>query len=165
MKVGTKSLLFGVHQFALHPLSVLLAWLVYYKRFPRFHQLCAIVTHDWGYWGSPNMDGDEGSYHPERAADMWRLIPSRFGEQVAAEIEGHSGSYTSKYGLPLSQLFHADKLSVMFYSCYLYIFLGSLSGEILEYMEISGCEKFKTQDKIQWFFGTTHRIMERVYDE
>ena len=164
MKVGTKSLLFGVHQFALHPLCVLLAWLVYYKRFPRLYQLCAIVTHDWGYWGSSNMDGDEGSYHPAYIANVWRKF-GRFGEKVAFEILGHSGSFAAMYYMPISKLFYADKLSVMFYSCYLYIFLGSLSGEINEYMKISGCEKFKIQDKIQWFFGTTHKIMERVYDE
>ncbi|KKK99728.1 hypothetical protein LCGC14_2629800, partial [marine sediment metagenome] len=68
MKTGTKSLLFGVHQFILHPLMVLLAWFVYYKRAPKFYQLCAIVTHDLGYWGLSNMDGEEGSLHPERAA-------------------------------------------------------------------------------------------------
>ncbi len=167
MNVGTKSLLFGVHQFLIHPAFVLLAWLVYYKRPPKFYQLCAIFTHDWGYWGSPNMDGEKGSSHPERAANMWRLF-GKFGRKVAREIDGHSGSYALRYGFPTSELFKADKLSVIFYPCYLYVILGSLSGEILEYMEVSYTKKLsdvKTEDKIKWFFATTHRIMERVYDE
>ncbi len=176
MKVGTKSLLFGVHQFVLHPLTVLLAWLVYYKSIPRFYQLCAIVTHDWGYWDSPNMDGREGSNHPLRAGIMW-LHFGRFGERVANEIIGHSGSYASRVGITKSQLFKADKLSVIFMPCYLYVFLGSLSGEILEYMEISDGErkdlyytdkrfsKARTRVKIQWFFETTHLILKKVYDE
>jgi len=110
------------------------------------------------------MDGEEGSNHPARAANMW-LKFGKFGNRVAVEIAGHSGSYASKYRLPISKLFKADKLSVVFLSCYFYIILSSLSGEINEFMEISGYEKFKIQDKIQWFFGTTHKIMERVYDK
>ena len=164
MKIGTKSLLFGVHQFMLHPALVLLAWLVYYKRFPRLFQLCAIVTHDWGYWGCSNMDGNEGSFHPERAAGLWSYF-GRFGEDVAFEILGHSGSYASHFNFPLSKLFKADKLSVIFLSCFVYIILSSLTGEIIEYMEISGYKRFKTQDKIHWFYDTTHKIMERVYDK
>ncbi len=168
MNIGTKSLLFGVHQFLLHPLFVLLAWFVYYKRAPKFFQLCAIFTHDWGYWGSPNMDGEEGSNHPERAANLWWCF-GKFGEKVAKEIEGHSGSYASLVHVPVSKLFKADKLSVIFMSCYLYVFLGSLSGEIIEYMEISCNAKLnksyiKTKHKIRWFYGTTDRIMGRVYE-
>ena len=164
MKTGTKSLLFGVHQFILHPLVVFLAWMLYYKRLPKFYQLCAIVTHDWGYLGLPNMDGDEGSNHPEKAANMWRFF-GRFGEKVAGEILGHSGNYAGKYRVPQSKLFKADKLSVIFFSCYIYIIFSSLSGEIYEYMEISNWKRFKTKDKIQWFFMTTSKIMERVYNE
>ena len=163
MKIGTKSLLFGVHQFMLHPALVLLAWLVYYKRFPRLFQLCAIVTHDWGYWGCSNMDGNEGSNHPLRAGKMWRY--SKFGRKVMWEIYGHSGSFASVNNFPLSKLFKADKLSMIFLSCFVYLILSSLSGEIIEFMKISGYKKFRTQDKIHWFYGTTHKIMERVYNE
>ncbi len=167
MNVGTKSLLFGAHQFLLHPLMVLLSWLVYYKQMPKFYQLCAIVTHDWGYWGSPNMDGEEGREHPEKAANIWRLS-GKFGVKVIGEILGHSASYASKYRLPVSKLYKADKLSPIFISCYFYVFLGSLSGEILEYMEVSYGRKLynvTTTDKIKWFCGTLKPFIERVYDE
>ncbi len=170
MNVGTKSILFGVHQFVLHPLQVFLAWLVYYKRFPKLHQLCAIVTHDWGYWGSPNMDGEEGSKHPEIIADLWRVLFGKFGKKVAMEIYGHSGSYAWKYNIPISKLYKADKLCVVFIPCYLYVILGSLSGELHEYMENSCQAKLnksyiKTEHKVKWFFQTTGKIMERVYGE
>jgi hypothetical protein len=33
--VGTRSLLFGVHQFLLHPVMVALGWRMLYGRFPR----------------------------------------------------------------------------------------------------------------------------------
>ena len=167
MKIGTKSLLFGVHQFILHPLMVFAAWLLYYKRLPKFYQFCAIVTHDWGYLGLHNMDGEEGSLHPERAANMWRFF-GLFGYKVAREIEGHSGRFASRFYIPKSKLFKADKLSVIFFPCYLYVFLGSLSGEIIEYMEISYNKKLEnvnTKNKIQWFFMTTSKIMGRVFDE
>ena len=176
MNIGTKSLLFGVHQFVLHPLVVLLAWLVYYKSVPKFYQLCAIVTHDWGYWKQHNMDGEEGNNHPERAAKMWRHF-GKFGENVAGEIRGHSGSFASEYGFPQSKLFKADKLCVVFIPCYLYVVLGSLSGEIYEYMGIPNSKlkdlyytdkrffSARMAAKIKWFFQTTGKIMERVYDE
>ncbi len=166
MNIGTKSILFGVHQFVLHPLQVFLAWVVLYKSLPKFHQLCAIVTHDWGYWGSPNMDGIAGSEHPRRAGDAWRNF-GKFGRKVSWEIYGHSGSYASEYNIPRSKLFKADKLCVIFIPCYLYVVLSSLSGEIREYMEISYNKKLPnitTKDKIKWFFMTTGRIMERVYE-
>lgn len=68
MTTGTKSLLFGVHQFLWHPLTVLLAWVYLYRSFPNPKELLCIFVHDWGYWGCPNMDGPEGERHPERAA-------------------------------------------------------------------------------------------------
>ena len=35
MNIGTKSLLYGAHQFALHPFFVALAWRRLYGRWPR----------------------------------------------------------------------------------------------------------------------------------
>lgn len=69
MKIGTKSLLFGAHQFALHPVCVALSWRRIYGSFPLDPRIwLAFVVHDWGYWGCPNMDGDEGKMHPWFAA-------------------------------------------------------------------------------------------------
>jgi len=70
MNVGTKSLLWGVHQFAFHPVTVLLAWRELYGTWPNWKEMVCIIIHDWGYWGSPNMDGEEGEMHPIFAADL-----------------------------------------------------------------------------------------------
>ena len=68
MQVGTKSLLFGVHQIFWHPLTVTLAWKELYKTWPSWKEFVCIFIHDWGYWGCPNMDGEEGENHPVWAA-------------------------------------------------------------------------------------------------
>ncbi len=74
MNVGTKSLLFGVHQFALHPILVAMAWWKLYG-FPWDPRLwVAFVVHDWGYWGKPNMDGPEGDTHPELGASIMAFL-------------------------------------------------------------------------------------------
>ena len=63
MKIGTKSLLFGIHQIFWHPYVVLRAWVYLYGR-PSFKEMVCIFIHDWGYFGKPNLDGAEGSLHP-----------------------------------------------------------------------------------------------------
>lgn len=136
MNVGTRSVLFGVHQFILHPLFGLAAWLIIYKSWPKLYQLCAIITHDLGYYGMPNMDGTEGSKHPERVANLWANSFGKFGIDVSNEILGHSRFYAKKNGLPLSMLFRADKLATGLYPIWLYLILGNLSGEIHEYMSV-----------------------------
>ena len=144
MKTGTKSVLFGVHQFILHPLFVLRAWHILYGKRPRLYELCAIITHDLGYLGKPNMDGKEGETHPEVAAAWWRKNfgeksrfwwtgDTSFGERVAIEILGHSRFHAKANNLPLSKLFAPDKLSTALYPKWLYLLLGNLSGEIHEY--------------------------------
>lgn len=68
MKIGTKSILFGVHQFILHPIFVSIAWWKLYG-FPFDLRLwVAFFVHDLGYWGKPNMDGKEGEKHVELGA-------------------------------------------------------------------------------------------------
>ena len=70
MKTGTKSLLFGVHQFIWHPVTVLIAWIWLYKRFPSWRELICMFVHDWGYWGKTNMDDEDGEKHPELGANI-----------------------------------------------------------------------------------------------
>lgn len=134
MNVGTKSVLFGAHQFIVHPFFVLTAWLIIYRKFPLPHELAAIMTHDLGYFGSPNMDGKEGEDHPERAARWWRTKFGGFGLKVADVILGHSRFHAAKNGLPLSRLFQPDKMATSLYPIWLYLLLANLSGEIKEYM-------------------------------
>ncbi|MCF6174851.1 MAG: hypothetical protein L3J71_03685 [Victivallaceae bacterium] len=94
----------------------------------------AILTHDLGYLGMPNMDGAEGSSHPARSAAFWRGKFGDFGNEVADIIIGHSRFHAAANRLPLSKLFQPDKLSTALYPRWLYLLLGNLSGEIKEYM-------------------------------
>jgi hypothetical protein len=167
MKIGTKSLLFGVHQFAIHPIMVLWAWWIIYRRFPCLYELFAIITHDWGYWGSSNMDGEEGTEHPERIAQWWRenggARSSMFYWKIADEIAGHSRFHVAKYGGNLSRLFRADKLATVLYPRWLYLLLANLSGEIKEYMEVARKNTKYTVDtetQTRWLLGVqAHMIM------
>lgn len=83
MKIGTKSVLYGAHCFAIHPWFVAAAWAKIYG-FPLDPRLwCAFFLHDLGYFGKPNLDGEEGETHPELGARiMWRLfdVEDAFGD-------------------------------------------------------------------------------------
>lgn len=79
MKLGTKSVLFGAHQFLLHPLMLAAAWWKLYG-FPFDPRLwVAFFVHDLGYLGKPNMDGPEGKAHPELGA---RIMSALFDERT-----------------------------------------------------------------------------------
>ncbi len=91
MRVGTKSILFGAHQFLLHPLFVAAAWWKLYG-FPWDPRLwVAFFVHDLGYWSRLNMDGPEGEAHVFLGAKImgalfdlrgwrgdWDLLPRLF---------------------------------------------------------------------------------------
>ena len=140
MTIGTKSLLFGAHQFILHPLFVLVAWWKLYGR-PKWWELLAIVVHDWGYWGCPNMDGREGKEHPRRGAELaarivLRLVPDpdlELSTKVLRLCCGHSRSYAKKIRATPSRLCWADKLGVVLEPWWLYLPRVILSGELNEY--------------------------------
>lgn len=129
MKTGTKSVLFGVHQFAWHPVTVLLAWLDLYGC-PKPWEAFCILVHDLGYMGKSEMDGPEGHHHPELGAKIAGAI---FGDKARLECLGHSRSYAESHGLPVSRLCWADKWSPMFDPTHFYWLRGTLSGEIAEY--------------------------------
>jgi hypothetical protein len=74
VNIGTRSILFGVHQFAIHPWFVAWAWRRLYG-FPWDPRLwVAFFVHDLGYWGTPNMDGSEGERHPKFGARVMALF-------------------------------------------------------------------------------------------
>jgi hypothetical protein len=89
MRVGTKSILFGVHQFILHPIFVAIAWHKLYGKYPEycyrswsldlpkywFSLLFCFIVHDLGYWGSPEMDGPNGGdMHPRLGAELAHAV-------------------------------------------------------------------------------------------
>lgn len=76
MRVGTRSLLFGYHCPIWHTFFVAFSWWKLYG-FPWNPKLwICFLLHDIGYWGKPNMDGDEGMFHPYLGAEV---IAKMFG--------------------------------------------------------------------------------------
>lgn len=139
MNTGTKSLLFGVHQVFIHPVVVAIAWCKLYGR-PTWRELVCILIHDWGYWGAPNMDGEEGEKHPEYGAKLARLLDEpcliqghpqhqRYHDLVLY----HSRHYARSHGVEPSRLCWADKLSILYEPWWFYLPRAWASGELWEY--------------------------------
>jgi len=133
MTVGTKSLLFGVHQFIIHPIVVLVAWFNLYG-LPTWRELICIVIHDWGYFGKPNMDGPEGESHPELGASIAGWL---FGRRHRSLCLYHSRHYARRHHLEPSKLCWADKLSIMYEPWWLYLPRAWMSGELHEYRRLA----------------------------
>jgi hypothetical protein len=135
MKTGTKSLLIGVHQFLWHPITVLLAWHELYG-WPTWKELICIIVHDWGYWGSPDMDDEVGNRHPVRGAEIAHryLDHGTYGGFTYYYIcLLHSRHMADEAGFFPSRLCWADKLSCKYDPWWLYLPRAILSGEIHEY--------------------------------
>lgn len=155
MRVGTKSILFGAHQFAIHPWFVAAAWWQLYG-FPFDPRLwVAFFIHDLGYIGKPNMDGPEGETHPllgarimsrlfdprEMTGDFSHVIvrPPLVKRQTLLGHWGqfcllHSRYYAKTLGKQPSRLCIADKLAIALTPTWLYLPLVRATGEIREYM-------------------------------
>ncbi len=149
MKTGTKSLLFGVHQFLWHPLTVLLAWHKLYG-WPNRKEFVCIVIHDWGYWFCENMDDDEGKLHPVWAAEKTYKL---FGYEYCCLCLYHSRHLAKTFELVPSKLCWADKLSIKYEPWWFYLPRAWLSGELKEYREAADKSGFLTKDKThrEWF--------------
>lgn len=132
MKIGTKSVLFGVHQFLWHPWTVGLAWRRLFKAWPTWREWVCIFVHDLGYCGKPNMDGPEGRMHPEfggQCAERW------LGGHYAALTFFHSREYAKLAGEKPSKLCWADKYSVLCEWRWFYLLRARLSGEVHEFRD------------------------------
>lgn len=136
MTKGTKSLLFGVHQFIWHPVVVLLAWIELYG-LPNWKELFCIIIHDWGYWGCENMDDEKGRRHTEFAAMIiYKLFkPSLINEHIYyySLCLLHSRHYAKAICQKPSKLCYADKLSMKYEIRWFYLLRGKLSNEVQEY--------------------------------
>jgi hypothetical protein len=131
LSVGTRSLLFGAHQFLIHPFFVCLAWHSLYG-FPNDPRLwIAFLVHDIGYFGLRNIDGIEGERHPELGA---RIMGRLFGQKWDDFCRYHSRFYAEKDGRSPSRLCAADKLAIALVPKHFYLFLVKLTGELDEYM-------------------------------
>lgn len=173
MKTGTKSLLFGVHQFILHPITVYVAWVWLYRKLPTFKETICIVIHDWGYWGKTNMDDEEGERHPEIGAKIAHTLL----DEVVFAPKGydlkpikktayrdlclfHSRHYARNAGKEPSLLCWADKLSILFDPWWLYLPRALASGELFEYRKIAAGTGFipLTASHREWHVWIRERL-------
>jgi hypothetical protein len=156
MNIGTKSLLFGAHQFIIHPYYVLKAWIKLYHEWPTWRELVCIIIHDWGYWGMPNMDGKEGETHPMWAARFALFhIDSGLSTYHWKLCLYHSRFYAKASGADPSKLCMADKLSICLMPAWLYLPLVRMTGEIKEYMLLLDTKysdmMVSAESEIDWF--------------
>lgn len=129
--IGTLSLMFGVHQFLLHFLLVLRAWIVLFG-WPNWRELVCIFVHDIGYKGCKDMDGEEGKKHPETGA---RIAARWFGDEYRDLVLYHSRFYAELHGVEPSKLCWADKLSMLYDPVPFYLWRARLTGELEEWRE------------------------------
>jgi hypothetical protein len=129
MTVGTKSVLFGVHHWLIHPILVLVAWRRLYG-WPSWQIVVCAFVHDLGYLGKPNMDGPEGERHPEMGA---RIAKAICGPKYADLVLLHSRHYARDCGLDPSALCWADKASHLYETWWSYLPRAMASGELHEY--------------------------------
>ena len=163
MKVGTKSLLFGVHNFIWHPITVVRAWIELYHEFPEPGLLFCIVIHDWGYWGRPNMDGKEGASHPYLG---YKIAKKLLDTYYARMCLYHSRHIARAEGREPSLLCWADKLSICYDPIPFYLFRARLSGELKEYRREADKNGFYPLDGSdrEWLIKIRGYFREQAYN-
>lgn len=133
--IGTRTLLWGSHQFLIHPLFVALAWRKLYKSWPNDWRIfLAIALHDIGYWGLGDLDGPVGELHPMGGARIVAWLASWRNRDTYHwwyEFTAcHSRTYARRvFGGKHSPLMNADKLAIVLYPHWLYSLLAWLTGE------------------------------------
>lgn len=180
MNIGTKSVLYGAHCFFVHPFFVAAAWWKLYG-FPWDPRLwVAFFVHDLGYWGKPNMDGEEGEMHPEWGARVMAALFDRWGypgrgrttlpDGTATPWLGPWGRFTyfhsrflsKRFGAPFSRLCVADKLAIALEPWWLYLPRVIATGEIREYMALAGVmndmEPAAPVSRRAWHAGMTRYV-------
>ena len=130
MRIGTKTLVFGGHQVLLHPLFVVMAWRRLYHCLPSWREMVCIAIHDWGYWGKPDIDGEQGEQHPMWAA---KKVGRWWGARYYNLVAYHSRFLARKDDKPLSRLCLPDKYGVALMPTWLWALLVWLSAEHEEY--------------------------------
>lgn len=135
MKIGTKSVLFGVHQFLWHPITVGIAWKRLYGVWPTRKEWFCIFVHDLGYWGKVNIDGPEGKQHPELGADLaGRFLDRDCYHRTYHDLTlYHSREYAKLHDEEPSLLCWADKYCVTVEPRWFYLLRAKLSGEVHEF--------------------------------
>jgi hypothetical protein len=177
--VGTRSVLYGAHCWFIHPWFVAAGW---WKLWGFQRVTCpssgvttslldwrlwlAFLVHDLGYWGCPNMDGEEGEDHPRWGASVMFHLADRT-EEVAVDRWDpawpdcrrpdvvtcrelrwhdlalyHSRYYAKRDGRAPSLLCCADKLAIAFEPGWLYLPRALATGEAREYIALAAAGKY-----------------------
>ena len=113
----------------------------------------AFVVHDWGYWGCKTMDGEDGKEHPRLGG---RIMGKMFGHEWGEFVTYHSRTTARADGKPMTQLTAADKLAQGCLPKWLYMLLGTMSGEIHEYAGGSGLD--------EWYWKARDHMVKWAYD-
>ena len=140
MTLGTRSLLFGCHQFLIHPVCVAVAWGKLYGWTWDWRLWLCFLVHDWGYWGCETMDGKDGKMHPVVGG---RIVGKILGQEWGRFVRWHSRSMVEMDGFGshpgnVTWLACADKLAQDCYPKWLYMILGRMTGELEEYRKDFG---------------------------
>lgn len=154
MNVGTKSILFGVHQFVWHPMTVAAAFIRVHRRLPKWWEAIGILCHDLGYWGSPEMDGDIGVNHPRPGAAIAAKICGLFSNERAWDVYFfclyHSSHFARIHGAQTSALYLPDKVCILFDPGWFYLLRSRLSGELDEYVLREALKQNRTFTDEEW---------------
>ena len=159
--LGTKTLLFGVHQILIHPLMVTLAWAKLYHTFPTWRELLCIMVHDWGYWGRPNLKNEDGDRHPEFGAELAGKV---LGPEWKNFILGHSSFYIARNGVKKSKLLAPDKYWHCMIPLWFYKILAVPSGEFRHYRELKHARQVADQHEsdVVWWSNLQQVALKKV---
>lgn len=140
-------MLFGVHCFFIHPITVAVAWTRLYS-FPLDPRIwLSFLLHDIGYIGCTDMDGPSGRNHPYLGAQIMGFL---FGHKWADFTGYHSRAIARDHNSLPSPLCLADKLAWAIEPYWLYLPRAYLSGEIHEYMS-SAKGHFQFTNAREWY--------------
>ena len=150
MTLGTKTLLFGVHQIFIHPLMVTLSWIILYKSFPAWRELFCIFIHDWGYWGKSDLKGSEGDRHPLLGA---KIASKLLGEEWGNFITGHSTFYAKRNNIGVSKMMAPDKYWHCIVPFWFYWILSVPTGELRHYRDLNHARQVSNTEasNSEWF--------------
>lgn len=150
LSLGTKTLLFGVHQVFIHPFMVTVSWIILYKSLPSWRELVCIFIHDWGYWGKADLKGRQGDMHPLLGA---RIAKTLFGPKFEMFILGHSTFFCKRMAIPCSKLMAPDKYWHCIIPYWFYWILAAPTGELRHYRDLNHARQVANPDvsDAEWF--------------
>jgi hypothetical protein len=135
LPTGTRSILWGVHAFWIHPWFVAAAWTKLYGFPADFRLWIAFFVHDLGYLGKDAMDSAEGETHPKLGA--WIML-ELCGQEWHDLCLYHSRFFSKRAGVAPSRLCMADKFVPSLEPWWFYLPRAWASGELWEYLRMAG---------------------------